>query len=700
MSNPYAALGINPFEDDVVTEPRGVSFSVTGLNDRPLDRLIAEFAALMAGDVPRKQIGARKAQLVVSPDRGYGKSHLLGRLFLSLGDRATKIYLRPFQDPEKAWNSILLATVQELERPAEHGEREASQFETFAKGVLAHVAADFIANGGVEDYENVRPAIEYLREHPLQVLNPEQPTRFLIDWLRSRLEDPGDLAKLAGLIRSRGVDLQGKERAWLKVLAGYAFAANYSHERDAALKWLRAETLEEEDARLLRLAAADNDAREDASARDINDLSLRRLVDLCAMSAYFRPFVFCFDQTEFYGSDKALIDALGSCVWTQHAVLCNQLTIVTSNASNWSADISPNLKPAYYDRFSLPISLEGMASDQARELIVRRLTDYALDDKAVSHFFQGNWLESQFLTQPQLGVRDLLTRAADRFRLLAQPAATPQKASIEDLFAVEVNKVRAKQALQQYSQDCLMWLAQVLADGFDGITISKPKLRYFSVQWDWPDGAVYFAFEGGDNNARWRAIASEAVGLARQAGKRVTTVVFRTPDLTPIPRPSWGPARLRIEEAVRSGFCIVPLPANAVCELHGARELYSNALQGNIDYAAPDVLGWLKVRFAPWFERLLHLDLDKPPGPATPSAAASTRGSSPDDAVPQKLTKAQFQNVLAYVKRMKLVDIKDVLDRLGRDSLKQDLLRAVEKSPNLKAHPGPQTIYLQWRVSA
>jgi hypothetical protein len=118
MTKPNDEPQINPFEDDVVREPREVSFSVKGLNEAPLNRLATEFASLDAGELPRSRpVKAKKAQLVVSPDRGYGKSHLLGRLFAALGRRATKVYLRPFQDPYKAWHSILLLTVQELNRP-------------------------------------------------------------------------------------------------------------------------------------------------------------------------------------------------------------------------------------------------------------------------------------------------------------------------------------------------------------------------------------------------------------------------------------------------------------------------------------------------------------------------------------------------------------------------------------------------------
>jgi hypothetical protein len=76
----FAELKVNPFADDVVSEPRRVSYSVEGLNATPLQRLIDEFHELTVGDLPRKPAVGRKARLVVSPDRGYGKSHLLGRL--------------------------------------------------------------------------------------------------------------------------------------------------------------------------------------------------------------------------------------------------------------------------------------------------------------------------------------------------------------------------------------------------------------------------------------------------------------------------------------------------------------------------------------------------------------------------------------------------------------------------------------------
>jgi hypothetical protein len=707
MTNIFAELEVNPFEDDVVTEPRRVSFSVEGLNDAPLERLIARFRELTEGELPRRQIPAQRAQLVVSPDRGYGKSHLLGRLFKRLGEQATLIYLRPFQDPQRIWSSVLQTTIQELERPTQNGAEAGSQLEAFSKGVLAHVAADHMANGGVENYSAIEDAVNYLRAHPLKVLGQVPRSRRLIDWMKSGLDEQRTLQKLAGLLRRRGVDLARREAAWLKVLAGYAFSDPDSPERDAALKWLRGDPLETEELSILKLTTADNEGKADSSAYEINGLCFQRLKGLCVLSSYYRPFVLCFDQTEFYGSDKALVNALGSGVEALHAAVPNQLTIVTTNAANWASDMLPVMEQAYRNRFSPEISLEGITEAQARELIKARLTDFQVNDTAVSAFIADGWLRTRFTARREIGVRDLLITAAERFRALAKPAAKPRpKAPMAELFAVEVNKVRANKALHQYNQDCLMWFAAVLAEGYKNIAIRKTRERYFTVQWAWPDGTINFAFEGGDNNARWRAIAREAVALAPGSPKRFGALVFRTPDLKPIPRPTWGVAKTQIDEAQKRGLRVVSLSVDDVCHLHGARELYSNARQGNINYEADEILQWLKVQFEPWFDRYSQSAVKEshPEGPhvvhtqsnperKNEKPAPSTR-SEPD------LSEAQFGTVLECVSQRMLVDIKEVLKTLGDQSLKTAVLRAIERSPNVKAHPGPQTIYLQWRVVA
>ena len=587
MTNEFGALSINPFEDDAVTVPRAVAYSVPGLNEMPLQNLLTQFDRLMVGKLPRKPIRASTARLVVSPDAGYGKSHLLGRLFHKLGERATKIYLRPFQSPQRAWHSILLATIQELGQPNQHANHGATQLDALAVGVLAHVAADLMANGEVIDYNKVKKEVEYLRQHPLEVLDRSRSNTVLIDWVKGRLDKHDDLVKLAGLLNRREIDLQGRERAWLRVLSAYTFFPAGSVERSAALVWLRGDPLEEEEAQALKLTAASYSAA-DADVWQINDLSLERLRDLCSLSSYYRPFLFCFDQTEFYGSDRLLVEALGNCIEELHATLPNQMTVVTANATNWTQEIRPNLKPANQARFSPAVELEGINETQAKELLAERLEDFQLKASSVSQFLDANWLAAQFSPQPNIGVRHLLNRAAERFRALSNAQPRPL-AQLDDVFATEVNKVRAKPALHQYNQDCLMWFTQVLSDGFDGVTVKKPQNRYFSTQWEWKDRAVYFAFEGGDNNGRWRAMANEAVALAGDGRK--CAIVFRTPDLKPVPGPRWAAARRKIEEACKNGLRIERLSLDEVCELHAAREFYSNARQGNVKFAPAERSG-------------------------------------------------------------------------------------------------------------
>ncbi len=684
MSNAFAQLGINPFDNDIIRAPNEVSFSVAGLNDKPLDQLVAKFEQLTQGALPRPPIKASKAQLVLSPDAGYGKSHLLGRLFEKLGERATLVYLRPFQAPAKAWHSILLTTVQALKSAIGTDPQIRSQLDAFALGVLAHVAADYLADQPLEN-EALKSALSYVRENPLKVLAPSQSNNVLTDWLRSALDDKNLAIKLASLLNNREIDLHGREKAWLKVLGAFAFAENHSLERDVALKWIRGEPLEDEELSLLKLDAADNEGTGNSSSQEINDLCLRRLRGLCALSAYFRPVIFCFDQTENYAIEKELISALGQCIQTLVDEVPNHLTIVTVNLTNWDVDLLPNLAPAYRARFSPGSVLNGIDLGQATALITQRMKECGLPESAIAKFLSGNWLDSKF-SAGKLGVRTLLITAAQHF--------SPEigKLSLADLFARHVNEIRATEALHQYNQDCLMWFAQELINGYDSVTVTKAKNKYFSASWDWQDRSIFFAFEEGDHHKRWEYIAKEAVSLSQQAGKHVTSIVFRTPDLEKIPKPSWNKIRPQIDAAKTKGFRIIELELDEVCELYAAREFYSNALQGNVDYAAHEVMAWLKTRFVGWFEKYSKPILEDESEPA--AIAASPNASLHD------LSDAQLEDVTSIVKQLRLVDIRQVLQKLGSVSYQPALLRAVEQSPNLRAHPGPQTIYLQWRHTA
>jgi len=707
MTSSYANMQVNPFEDDVVREPREVSFSVKGLNDAPLNALLRKFSALDGGRPPRSRPARpEKAQLVVSPDRGFGKSHLLGRLFTKLGRRATKVYLRPFQDPYKAWHSILLLTIHELEQADAEKAGAPRQLEALAVGTLAHVAADFIAADGIPNYPEAPEAEAFLREfgasHPAQ---PAARVREWIEWLNWLIVESGQIGRLCERLRMRGLDLNGREKAWLKILLGYAEDEPFGEKRTIALKWLRAEPLEPDEVALLRLDAADNEGRGDSSAQEINDLSFRRLRGLCLLASYYRPFVFCFDQTEFYASDPALIKTLGNCIDQFFADLHNHLTVITANQENWVTEILPHLAPPQRQRIDPELRMDGIRIDGARELIVQRLNDYDLGADDIGRFLADRWLEQVFNPLPELGVRALLSRAAERFRMLARPdKPPPPPQTLAELFDTEVNDVRSKKALLAYNQDSLMWFVKDIGRGLDKVSVDRThNRRYFSLEWCWHDRWVCFAFEGGDHWRRWQSIADEVLKMARAHGERTfLSYVFRTPDLTKVPRSTWNAAKVTLDQAKTRGFHIIELTLDQVCELHAARELYSNALQGNIAFSGAETLAWLQAHFAPFLKELAF----RQPPPEVKSKKSDKKittvppnSERKPSARPIELDARRLRIVLDMVRKQRIVDISAVLRRLGSDHLRDPLLRSVEVHPNLKAHPGPQTIFLQWRIT-
>ena len=112
------------------------------------------------------------------------------------------------------------------------------------------------------------------------------------------------------------------------------------------------------------------------------------------------------------------------------------------------------------------------------------------------------------------------------------------------------------------------------------------------------------------------------------------------------------------------------------------------------------MLQWLKTQFGPWFNRYSQSPVEESHSEGPPPVAWTRKNREGPTDLEADLTEPQLGTVLNCVSQRMLVDINEVLRTLGDASLKTAVLRAVERSPNIKAHPGPQTIYLQWRVLA
>jgi hypothetical protein len=680
---------MNPFADDIVTEPRRVGYSVANLNRQALDRLLEAFASLERGVPPRRPAATSlKAQLVISPDRGYGKSHLLGRLFKELDDRATLIYLRPFQDPDRYWQSVLLASVQELERPDHAGletPENPSQLEILAHGVLAHLLANYFQHGDPQNREENEARVAHLRQDPLAVFGPNNQDRAWADWLRDKFVSlHSDLALEA---RRNHLELDGKEEAWLKVFFAYAHNPPSSLPRKAALRWLRAETIEHEDVQALNLHSSDNDANPEASHSTQNALCCTRLRGLCQWASYYRPFVFCFDQTEFYAANPSLIKTLGRMVEGLFSDFPHQLTVVTANQNNWLQDILPAMETPHHDRFSPPINLQGINRGQAMDLLRHRLEEAESSADIATSMADATWIESTFPARSTtMGVREFLVKASRRYCEITSTPPVPDL-SLEELFANIQNEFRSKPSQQRYSQDAIIWFIQELAAHWQDVEVRPiAENRYFQTFWESNGRRRYFAIEGGSHHKRWHGIASSSLCLCPPAAlPKSRCCIFRTPDLEAIPRTSWNAMRSAWDQAVAGALLIWNLSTDEIIELYAARELHAGALSRDIDYSAKEVLDFLGVSFAPWKERLFEFPVVPPPDPTPPSISPNVL--------------ALRKDVEMIVERHRFLALGDLLRQLPQSS-EQNVLGAIEGHPRIRIYPGPRFILLQWRHPA
>ena len=140
------------FMTDIVLEPRSVTYSVEGYNAEALGSLVSIFGQFEQNSCPRLQ-PVPSVQQVSSPYAGFGKSHLLGRLFKTLKQRATLVYVRPFQDPSAAFVSILEQIVLELElsdqavATSTFGALANSQLEVLTRCVLEKLVERLVFDG-------------------------------------------------------------------------------------------------------------------------------------------------------------------------------------------------------------------------------------------------------------------------------------------------------------------------------------------------------------------------------------------------------------------------------------------------------------------------------------------------------------------------------------------------------------------------
>ncbi|MGH8524185.1 MAG: hypothetical protein ACREXY_08220, partial [Gammaproteobacteria bacterium] len=216
-------LIVNPFENDIAIDPRRIEKPVPGLNDRALDKLLAAFNQLTRDPLPRRDARLDHAQLIISPEAGYGKSHLIGRLFQKLEGTATRINILPFQDSDTPWKSILDRIVYELKAPEKmqvHGPNpnETTQLYAFAHGVIAHLVADMVDTGRVQAKQPKAEVVKALREGKLASHEQARVYKQWPQFIANIFSQPKYTQAMAECVETRGIRLQADPYAWLRVL--------------------------------------------------------------------------------------------------------------------------------------------------------------------------------------------------------------------------------------------------------------------------------------------------------------------------------------------------------------------------------------------------------------------------------------------------------------------------------------------------
>jgi hypothetical protein len=683
-------MEINPFDNVIVSEPRRIEKPVKGLNDLPLGELVRQFQRLEEEVIPRTaSVGS--ALFVISPEPGYGKSHLIGRLFKALQGRATLVYLRPFTNASSCWRSILLKMVQEMEFP-ESGETEFcaegdyTQLEGLAHGILKNVVIRGLEEGSITA-KNKSALLDYFKKVSVLELRKRQPW---ITWVSERVSSLA--LRLNRQLRRTGIRLNAAPGSWLGVLGKYAYSPKNYDTRQACLDWLRGGSVDEEQADLIHIGKADRPSAE-LALNDVNELCKERIMDLCVLAGFYRPFLFCFDQTETYAVDPLNAQTFGLVVQTMVDDCVNQMTVITANQVPWYKTILPHWQEAHIHRLRQPhIELESLTSQQAEQLLKHRLEGWRLPEKEVAKILDRRWIGDLFAVKSAWGIRQFLYECRRRW-----PSSTPEPVSpepkeeaLDHLFQSYLQKVRAQPKRLVFDPDVLFWLVRDVARVLPGIVVEDHKSQkgYFVLRWKADRAHVFFGFEPGSNWSRWSAIHREAKRLFK-SDPTSKFLFFRTPELKEIPSQTWKISP-ELREAKTKYLDIFHLGKPEMSELYASYDLYSDAAEGDIPFERDDVLNFIRKQIGYFWSRITERNPQNWETKEKPPPASNKEG-------PKKKLVDQVRDI---VRREKFLSMQELMARISPPVTEDQLHNAHSCIREIKVHVSPTMTVLQWRPDA
>ncbi len=669
-------LSINPFEKDIVHKPRECPSSVATLNEDVLSGLISAFSAVNEDRI----VVGNKAQLILSIAAGYGKSHLIGRLFKALNRRAIQVYLTPFQTVALCWQSILLHLVNELDYPDTTDQTtwavdEPTQLNSLAEGVLQNLVANAIDRGLVTIVQGELRREQLRQGSEITIGKGSDPQS---TWLRDHF-----INELLPLCQQQLSPLKLTSAGWLKVLFHYLTSSPGSEIRQGCLAWLRYETLDDSMVKTLGIAPGENPRSEPVDV--VNNACWLRIHDLCLLARYYRPLLFCFDQTEDYQTNLELLQQFGRVVVRLVNEAPNHLTVVTANQSIWDSKVVPKIEDAHHDRFSIPKQLRGLDIREAEELIQLRLAPFAPSEELLRQFRDQKWLDSIYSGRKTIPVREFMHKCRDRWAGATTP--TP-KLRLDQIFDEYLSEYRVNPRRRHFDPDVFRWLVRgpLAADPEIVCSENKKETPFAELQWSVGGQAeILFGFVREMHFTQWKKVADVAEAWrAKHPGKIAKIIYFRSEELDPIPKPTWTKSGPAIRAALGSGLLVLSKEESS--ELNAARDLYLEAVSGNVSgYSGEDVLRFLQQRLAPWRQRILQ--------PQSPAHIPEQEQRAP----PPPPKQLFLEKLRILVQHEKFLSLSDTLEKLGSGTTEDLVLEACEKIPQIQKIAHPNMVVLIWQ---
>jgi hypothetical protein len=670
----------DPFGDNIVNEPRLIESAVESLNAEALSKVIAHFQKLSVQPIPRLRDVAN-AVVVLSPEPGYGKSHLIGRLFRRLDDDATLINVRPFQDASSCWISVLERVVTELNYPDEADKvaltpGDVTQLDTLARRVMVHLVCRLLAGEAkLPKVKDPKRALAFFQKFPNAVFEtPEWRS-----WLSKSFE--GLLPALDAMLAEDGVQMKPSRGAWLKVLFKYAFSEHEPELRQSCLEWLRYEPLAPEDGARVGLRLAELPSAE-APWEQRNGCCFDRIRDLFQIAAYYRPFLMCFDQTELYATTAELARSFGQVLSRLRREAKNHVTVVTANEFVWNERLFRHFEKADQDGTDDPIHLDGIREAQARELLLARLEAWKTPKEEQQQFVDG-WITELFRGQVMRGVRHVLREASTRWSNPTPP--TPRA-----LFEAYRQRLLADPKRLDFDSGVLQLVCETVLGPAAGVDVSPLRggRGYLSMQWGAPDADVLIGFEAGSHWKTWEAIVREATRYREtraKGGRPASAAFFRTSGQKAIPA--------RSQAAIQDSKCvhIVDLTRPDAASLYAAHDLYADVQQGNQDVPVDELLAFLREELAPQAKRLLARE-----APTSTSTSSVSNEPDPPD-------QRRIEAICVALRTMRFATMDMLLERLKPNypELTSDrVLDDCHDVPMVRVVTSPNSVVIRWIQSA